>query len=144
MSLSLRPSAQTVEYLWDAEQAKNARTVLCNGWGCSGRFVQWKEPWGRNTITRVCNIVPYPVDRTWLGPISSYNRIMTPKTPSVTMCQQYLKNKQSAKYSGCNGVSSTVSGSEPCWAVVGAAWTYGTEGDSSSQSCGKLFRKHGV
>ena len=42
------------------------------------------------------------------------------------LCKNYLGKKQSAGIPVCNGVASAVTRSQPYWAVVGAAWPYGT------------------
>ena len=46
--------------------------------------------------------------------------------PKHTSMQELFREEAVSWYSVCNGVASAVTRSQPYWAVVGAAWPYGT------------------
>ena len=138
---SLRCLDHTEEHLWDAEQLKRCwKSAWCHlssmvgvtWWsGVALVLVRWeicsglKGFWIRKAITPFCNAMPYPVDSAWLEPFHPTTG-QWPKA-HLQVVQELFREEAGSWYSICNGVARAVTRSKPHWAVVGAAWPYGTQ-----------------
>ena len=96
--------------------------MWCLVWGCFGAG----KVGDLYKVKGILNKQGYHCGQRLIGANFLLQQDNDPKTHLHTM-QELLREEAVSWYSACNGVASKVTRSQPYWAVVGAAWPYGTQ-----------------